>query len=336
MTRPSSNLSLPKVLVLGTGGTIAASGSVATQLSDYSVGTSVDALIQAVPELKQLARFDFEQIANIKSFLIGDEVLLKLAHRVNVGLADPDVRAVVITHGTDTLEETAYFLNLVVNSDKPVVLVGAMRPATALSADGPLNLFHAVSVAVHPDSVGKGVIVVMNDRMVSARHVSKHNTTFVDTFNLTEQGCLGTVSGVAVGYDAAPVQRHTVQSELHLSPSVKNLPAVDIIYEHQGAGLHLYQASIASGARGIVLAGTGNGSMSDVAIAAAELAAAAGIAFVRSTRVGQGRVGVSINDKSHGTVAAQSLNPQKARILLRLALLKTNDREVLQRIFNEY
>lgn len=329
-------MALPKVLVLGTGGTIAASGSVATQLSDYSVETGVDVLIQAVPELKQLAQFDFEQISNVESFLIDDEILLKLASRINAALADPDLKAVVITHGTDTLEETAYFLNLVVNSDKPVVLVGAMRPATALSADGPLNLFHAVSVAVHPDSVGKGVMVVMNDKMMSARYVTKRNTTNVDTFNLADQGCLGVVSGLDVRYDNLPVQRHTTLSELHLDASVTELPIVDIIYDHQSARLHMYESALASGAQGIVLAATGNGSLSAPATAGAELALAAGVAFVRSTRVGQGCVGVSVKDSRFGTVAALSLNPQKARILLRLALLKTKDRAQLQRIFNEY
>lgn len=336
MANPTASSVLPKVLMLGTGGTIASSGAAATQLSDYKVGTGVDVLIKAVPELAQLARFEFEQISNIESYLIDDDVLLKIAHRVNAGLADPEVSAVVITHGTDTIEETAYFLNLVVNSDKPVVLVGAMRPATALSADGPLNLFHAVSVAVHPDSVGKGVMVVMNDKMLSARFVTKGNTTSVDAFNISGPGCLGVVSNRDVRYDFGPMQRHTTHSEFHVDASLSSLPAVDIVYDHQGSGAHIYKAAIAAGAKGIVLAGTGNGSLSASGAAGAELAFAAGVAFVRSTRVGQGRVGVSVKDVHFGTVAAQSLNPQKARILLRLALLKTTDRDELQRIFNEY
>ncbi len=336
MAHSSTLSTLPKVVVLGTGGTIASSGAVSTQLSDYSVGTGVDVLIQAVPELKSLARFDFEQVSNIESYLIHDEVLLDIARRVNARLAEPEVDAVVITHGTDTLEETAYFLNLVVRSHKPVVLVGAMRPATALSADGPLNLFHAAAVAVHPDSVGKGVLVVMNDRIQAARYVSKRHTTNVDAFAVPEQGCLGTVSGLTVRYDNVSLPRHTIQSELHISDALMSLPAVDIVYDHQGSGVHMHQAALAAGAKGIILAGTGNGSLSATAVQGAELAAAAGVAFVRSTRVGQGSVRPSVKDPRFGTIAAQSLNPQKARILLRLALLKTADREELQRIFYEY
>lgn len=335
-TKFSNTQTLPTVAVLGTGGTIASSGKVATQLSDYEVGTGVNALIDAVPELQSLARFEYEQVSNIESHLINDAVLLKLAQRVNAKLAQPEISAVVITHGTDTLEETAYFLNLVVNSSKPVVLVGAMRPSTALSADGPLNLFHAVVVAVTPASIGKGVMVVMNDRILAARHVLKGHTTNVNAFVVPEQGCLGAVSGRDVRFDNMVLARHTTQSELHIEPSLTELPPVDIVYDFQGAGVHMYQAAIDAGAKGIVLAGSGNGSLSAVATEGALLARAGHAAFVRSTRVGQGSVRPSEKDERFGCVAAQSLNPQKARVLLRLALLKTSDRDALQRIFNEY
>ena len=331
-----ANTSLPVVVVLGTGGTIASSAAVATQLSDYAVGRAVGALIDAVPELQALAHFEYEQVANIESYHIDDEVLLKLAQRVNHWLAKPEVTAVVITHGTDTLEETAYFLNLVVQSDKPVVLVGAMRPATAISADGPLNLFHAVVVAVNPESVGQGVLVVMNDRILAARHVLKGHTTNVDAFVVPEQGCLGSVSGRIVHYSNRITARHTFQSELHIDQTLATLPHVAIVYDYQGAGLYMYQAALQAGAEGIVLAGTGNGSLSGVAQSGAELACAQQAAFVRATRVAQGSVKPSQKDTEYGCVAAQSLNPQKARVLLRLALLKTRNREILQRMFNEY
>ena len=327
---------LPTVVVLGTGGTIASSGAAGTQLSDYKVGKGVDALIAAVPEMGQIARFEYEQVSNIESYLIGDEVLLKLAQRVNHWLAQPDITGVVITHGTDTLEETGYFLNLVVQSDKPVVLVGAMRPSTAISADGPLNLFHAVVVATSPQSVGRGVMVVMNDRILAARYVTKGHTTGVDAFVIPEQGALGVVSGRDVQYFNQTTRVHTVQSGLHIHAAQDKLPAVDIVYDHQGAGLHMYQAALQAGVQGIVLAGTGNGSLSGVARQGALLAASNGVAFVRSTHVGQGSVRPSVKDAEFNCIASQSLNPQKARILLRLALLKTRERVALQQIFDTY
>ncbi len=329
-------LKLPKIVVLGTGGTIASSGTVGTQLSDYKVGKGVDALIAAVPELSEVAQCEFEQVSNIESYLIGDEVLLKLAGRVNHWLAEPDIAGVVITHGTDTLEETAYFLNLVVQSEKPVILVGAMRPSTAISADGPLNLFHAVVVASHPQSVGKGVMVVMNDRILAARYVYKGHTTAVDAFVVPEQGSLGAVSGRDVQYFNQATRIHTARSTLHIDPQCTVLPAVDIVYDYQGAGLHMYEAALQAGAQGIILAGTGNGSLSGVARLGANLAASKGVAFVRAAHVGQGSVRPSVKDGEYNCVAAQSLNPQKARILLRLALLKTQDRASLQQIFNTY
>ena len=324
------------VALIGTGGTIASVAGAQTQLSDYTVTAAVDALIEAVPELQSLAAFEFEQVCNIESHAIDDALLLRIAHRVNASLALDHVSAVVITHGTDTLEETAYFLNLVVKSEKPVVLVGAMRPSSALSADGPLNLFHAVAVAVCRESVGKGVLVVMNDRIVAARHATKGHTTNVDAFVVPEQGCLGVVCGLDVQYFSAPLRRHTIMSEFRIEPALQALPRVDIIYDYQGAGTHLYEAAIAAGVRGIVLAATGNGSLSPAALAGATMAREQGVAFVRASRVWQGSVRPSQRDGPLGVVAAQSLNPQKARVLLRLALLEPRDRASLQRLFDDY
>ena len=331
-----SSVGLPTIALLGTGGTIASSAGAATQLSDYKVTKGVDVLTRAVPALQSVARFEYEQIANVESHQINDVMLLTIAHRVNVWLAKPHISGVVITHGTDTLEETAYFLNLVVRSDKPVVLVGAMRPSTALSADGPLNLFHAAVVVADPQSVGKGVLVVMNDRILAARHVTKGHTTNVDAFVVPEQGCLGVVSGRDVQYFSMSTRRHTLGSALHIPTDQHELPSVDIIYDYQGAGVHLYEAAFRAGVQGIVLAGTGNGSLSPAARAGAVLAQENQVQFVRASRVPQGSVRPSDKDLALGLVAAQSLNPQKARILLRLALLKTRDRGTLQRFFDEY
>ncbi len=326
----------PVVALIGTGGTIASIAEAETQLSDYTVSSAVESLITAVPALGSIAAFEFEQVCNIESHSIDDALLLRIAHRVNAWLAMDHVAAVVITHGTDTLEETAYFLNLVIKSDKPVVVVGAMRPASALSADGPLNLFHAVSVAVCPESAGKGVLVVMNDRVIAARYATKGHTTNVDAFVIPEQGCLGVVSGRDVQYFNAPLRRHTIRSEFRLDPGQAALPPVDILYDYQGAGTHLFQAALQAGVRGIVLAGTGNGSLSPAALAGARLAVGQGVAFVRASRVGQGSVRPSQRDAPLGVVAAQSLNPQKARVLLRLALLQPRDRDALQLLFDEY
>ena len=183
---------LPNVVILATGGTIAGRGGSATQMTGYNPGEiGVQILINAVPEIKQYANVSGEQVANIGSFAMTHEVWLKLAKRVNELLASPAVDGIVITHGTDTLEETAYFLNLVVKSDKPVVLVGAMRPATAISADGPVNLLNAVRLAGSPKARGKGVLVGMNDQINGARDVTKTNTTHVETFKSWELGYLG-------------------------------------------------------------------------------------------------------------------------------------------------
>ena len=182
---------LPNVKILATGGTIAGAGTSSTQTVGYTAAvTAVDSLISAVPELKNIANVSGEQVAQIASEDMTDEVWLKLAKRVNQLLASPLVDGIVITHGTDTLEETAYFLNLVVKSDKPVVVVGSMRPATSISADGPMNLYRAVVLAGSAEAAGKGVLVMLNDQINAAREVSKTDTTSLDTFKSPGWDCL--------------------------------------------------------------------------------------------------------------------------------------------------
>ena len=326
---------LPRIVLLGTGGTIAAVAGDATQLHDYTVGATTDELLAAVPQLRALAEVRGEQLANVDSRDIDNALLLKIVRRVDALLGQPDVDGIVITHGTDTLEETAYFLNLVLKSAKPVVLAGAMRPATALSADGPLNLYNAFLVATCAAAHGKGVLVMMNDRIGAARFVTKAATTVPDAFRAFEQGNLGEIAAGRVHFFTAPLCRHTVDSEFSLA-TIAELPHVDILYDHQGAGLHHYRAAISAGARGIVIAGSGNGSLSPAARAGAEEAARHGVAVVRSSRVGQGVVTASADDAVLGTVAANSLNPHKARILLMLALGRSRDAAELQRCFDQY
>ncbi|OWA35637.1 L-asparaginase [Saccharibacillus sp. O16] len=327
---------LPNVKILATGGTIAGSSASNTDVTGYKAGAlTIDTLINAVPEMKQLANVSGEQIANVGSPDIDNAVLLKLAKRINELLASDDVDGVVITHGTDTLEETAYFLNLVVKSDKPVVVVGAMRPATAISADGSFNLYNAVKIASSPKARGKGVMIELNDRIGSARYITKTNTTGTDTFKSVEQGYLGVVSGGNVFFYNESTRKHTTQTVFDVT-NLTSLPQVDILYEYQNNGSYFYDAAIAAGAKGIVVAGSGNGSMSSVSSKGAAKAAAQGVIVARSTRTGSGVVTHSDSDDKAGMVTSDSLNPQKARILLMLALTQTNKPSEIQTYFDQY
>jgi L-asparaginase len=328
--KPQTN-HLPNIKILATGGTIAGSSAVNTDTTGYKAGSlGVETLIKAVPEMKSIANVSGEQIANIDSTNMNNDILLKLAKRTNELLARDDVDGIVITHGTDTLEETAYFLDLVVKSDKPVVVVGSMRPATAISADGPYNLYNAVKVAGASSSKGQGVLVLLNDRIGSPRYVSKTNTTTVDTFKSVEQGYLGAVVGDQVYYYNKAARKHTTASVFDIS-NLTQLPQVDILYEYQNNGRYLYDA-----AKGIVVAGSGNGNLSTASLEGAEAAGKKGGIIARSTRVGSGVVSPSTKDAASNFVSADSLNPQKARILLMLALTKTHDVNQIQSFFNEY
>lgn len=331
----SSRRRQPKIVLLGMGGTIASSAGVATQLHDYTVTDTVEAVLAAVPQARELADIRCEQLANIDSHAIDNTMLLRLARRAEAVLQEPGVDGLVITHGTDTLEETAYFLNLALKSAKPLVLVGAMRPATALSADGPLNLHNAIRLAACAEASGKGVLVMLNDRIGAARHVTKASTTVTDAFRSLEQGNLGEIAGGVVHFFNAPTRLHTLATDFSLA-EIDELPRVVILYDYQGAGIDLYRAAIETGAKGIVLAATGNGSLSPAARSGAELAIQQGVMFVRSTRVGSGIVTWSADDNSIGLIAAGSLNPQKARMLLMLALNRTRDFRAVQQYFDRY
>jgi L-asparaginase len=328
---------LPRIVVLATGGTIAGAAASDVQAGYTSGQVGVDQLLAAVPQAKKLALLRGEQVANIGSQDMNDEVWLKLATRVNELLARSDVDGVVITHGTDTIEETAYFLNLVVKSTKPVVMTAAMRPSTALSADGPLNFYNAVGVAASREADGRGVLVVVNDWVHGAASLTKTSTTAVQTFMSPLWGLVGSVAYGEVEFYRAPVGRHTTNAEFSVSQGTV-LPRVDIIMAHENMDGVMIDAAVSAGARGIVIAGVGNGNMTASAIAALARHAKNGIVCVRSSRVATGRVGrnVEIDDDKHGFVASLSLNPQKARVLLRLALVKTKDVREIQRYFDEY
>jgi L-asparaginase len=328
---------LPQVVVLATGGTIAGAAASDVQAGYKSGQVGVEQLLAAVPQAKKLASLRGEQISNIGSQDMNDDVWLKLARRVNELAAMPEVSGIVITHGTDTIEETGYFLNLVVKSKKPVVLTAAMRPATALSADGPLNFYNAVAVAANKDAAGRGVLVVINDWIHGASSLTKTSTTAVQTFLSPIWGLIGTVAYGDIEFFRGPVGRHTVDSEFSLD-GVTALPRVDIIMAYENMDGALIDAAAATGAKGLVIAGVGNGNMTASALNALAAQAKKGIVCVRSTRVATGRVGrnVEVEDDKLGLVASLGLNPQKSRVLLRLALTKTTDAKQIQRFFDEY
>ncbi len=326
--------------MLSTGGTIAGVGSSPTDLSNYKAGTLLgQALVDAVPQIKQIADVKVEQVANVNSSDITLDIWLRLAQRINRLLADdPAVAGVVVTHGTNTLEETAYFLNLTVKSDRPVVLVGSMRPATAISADGPLNLLNAVRTAISADARGKGALIVMNDEINGARDVTKTNTFRVETFRSPELGALGYVDEDKVAFYRASTRRHTAASEFDVS-TLTQLPKVDIVYSYVEPDPAMIEAAVARKAKGLVLAGTGAGGMSTLEkatlTALAKLPPADRPVIVRSSRVGNGRVIGRAEYDEIGTVPGDNLNPQKARILLMLALTRTTDPKDIRRMFDQ-
>ncbi len=329
---------LPTVVILATGGTIAGSGATSTTTVGYKAATvPVQALIDAVPELKKIANVRGEQVFQIASQNMTNDYWLKLAKRVNDLLQQPEVSGIVVTHGTDTLEETAYFLNLVSKSEKPVVIVGAMRPSTALSADGPINLYNAVLIAGSKEAVGKGVLVCLNDQINAARDVTKTNTSTADTFKSPELGILGYIQGNRVAFYRLPARKHTLNSEFDIS-GVDKLPNVEIAYGFANVSRTAVDAFAASGVDGIVYAGVGDGNPSQLTEQALADARAKGILIVRSARVGNGIIARNneVNDDQRDFVVSDTLNPQKARILLTVALTKTKDTKELQRIFYEY
>jgi L-asparaginase len=334
---PAPAAELPSIVVLATGGTIAGAAASDVQAGYTSGQVGVDQLLAAVPQAGKLARLRGEQIANIGSQDMNDAVWLTLAKRIGELQAMPDVDGIVITHGTDTIEETAYFLNLVLKSDKPVVLTAAMRPSTALSADGPLNFFNAVAVAANQDAAGRGVLVVINDWIHGAASLTKTSTTAVQTFLSPLRGLVGVVAYGEAEFYRGAVGRHTTGSELSLA-GVTALPRVDIIMAHENMDGALIDAAVAAGAKGIVVAGVGNGNMTKAALDALARHAVNGIVCVRASRVATGRVGrnVEVDDDGLRLVAADDLNPQKARVLLRLALLQQRDLADIQRLFVEY
>ncbi len=315
----------PRLVLIGTGGTIAATAGDARTLTGYQVTQGIGAMLAAIPGAADVADIRCEQPFNVDSRDLGTAQVLRLARAVDRHTRDPGVDAVVVTHGTDSLEETAFFLHLTVRHPKPVVLVGAMRPASALSADGPLNLINALLTAADPASRDRGVLVVMNDRIVAARLAAKRHTTRVDAFGADGAGVLGTVTDGRVRYALRPDLPDTAAP--FPWPACAPCPRWTSSWITRTRPPHPYAAAIRAGSRGIVVASMGNGSLSPAAARGCAQAIRRGLVCVRASRVPDGLV---TDSGTGGPLAAHALNPLQARIALRLALARGMDRAAIE------
>lgn len=327
----------PNIYILATGGTIAGTGASATTTAYSSGKVSIQSLLDAVPQVKEFANVKGEQLVNIGSQNMTDDVWLKLANRVNELLATDSIDGVVVTHGTDTMEETSYFLDLTVHSNKPVVFTGSMRPSTAMSADGPLNLYNAIVTAAHPESAGRGVLVVMNGLILSAHGAQKMNTWDVQTFQDPDAGALGYIFDSQTHYNMSALHKHTTDSPFDVS-NLKKLPKVGIVYAYSNVDADVMDPFLDHGYEGIVHAGLGNGNVHKNIMPKLDEARKKGIVVVRSSRTPTGPTTLDdeVDDQGHQFVASWEKNPQKARVLLMLALTKTKDWKQIQKYFDEF
>src|SRR6187397_693309 len=331
------NAQLPKVIILATGGTIAGAGASADR-AGYTAGKiPIEDLIGGIPTVKKIATITGEQISSVGSQDMTTEIWKKLAVRINEIIAKKEADGIVVTHGTDTQEETAYFLDLVVPSAMPVVLTGSMRPATAISADGPKNLYDAITVAIDPKSKGRGVLVSFNEGIFDARDVMKLSTTFTNAFGSPNTGPVGQAYDGRVEYYSRSEREVKPKSPVMLTKDTK-LPRVDIVYMYADAPSDQLDLLISKKVDGIVIAGVGNGNFNKAYTDAVKRAVAAGIIICRASRAPSGRVVLhdEINDDELGTIVSDDLTPQKARILLMLGLTRSKDKKQLQELFFKY
>lgn len=330
---------LPRVIVLSTGGTIAGQQPNTDKAGYVSGKIPIEELLKNIPSITQKAIVQGEQIASIGSYDMTVDIWIKLARRINEIFAKNEADGIVITHGTDTQEETAYFLNLTVQSEKPVVLTGAMRPATAISADGSQNLYDAIIVASDTSSKGKGVLLCFNENIYDAKNVVKTSMTNLNAFSSPNTGALGQVYDSKVFYNTQTLNRHGGFAAFDVS-KLDSLPKVEIVYAYAGASNVAINAFIDNNVAGIIIAGTGGGSFDKAILESVKIAVKKGIPVVRSSRVVSGRVTTGyvgvFDDSKLGTLVSDNLNPQKARILLMLALTKTDDKKKIQEMFFRY
>jgi len=319
---------LPLVKVVATGGTIANTPS-----GRLHAGEVAD----AIPALKKVARLEVEEVIRVGSSSITVENWITLARRINEILArEPEVKGIVVTHGSNTLEETGYFLSLTVKSDKPVVLTAAQRQFTTLSSDSPKNFLQAVRVAASDEARGKGALIVANDLINAARDVTKNISYRVETYTSRDLGALGFVDEDRITFYRLPVKQHTLATPFDIR-GLQKLPRVDVIYTYAGADGALIEAAVTHGnAEGLVIAGFPTGSGTPAMDQAVKRVAARGIPVVMTNRGGMGRVTDTRAKEERPLVWGDNLTPSKARILLMLALTTTRDPAALQQIFEKY
>lgn len=332
---------LPLVWVLGTGGTISSWGSPRLTFFEYGVAgqrLDVHQNLERIPEVKDFANVKAEHLWMAGSGSLGPTRWLELTKKIN-GLfqEDPSISGIVVTHGTSSMEETAYWLNLTVKSERPVVVTGTMRPPSAMGTDSDNNLLGAIILAGSQEACCKGVTVMLNDEINAAREVTKQNAYRVETFGTREMGFLGYLdSDLKPMFYREPVRKHTYQTEFDVD-GLSDLPKVYIVYAYEGADDLVVRALIDAKAPGIVIAGMGAGGAGGQVQQEALLEAGRqGSIVVSSTRAGSGRVIRTSRHREAGWVAADNLSPHKARILLQLALTKTNDPEEIQHMFDTY
>ena len=329
-----------KVYLIGTGGSISFIGDHRTDYINYSYRNrhlTIEQMLENIPESQEFADVLPEQLVNVGSANILPSHWLQLAQRINdIFSLDAQAAGVAVTHGTATLEETAYFLNLTVKDRRPVVITGAMRPPTGMGTDADINLLDCIRVAAAPQSAGRGVLTVLNNEIQAARDVTKSNSYRLETFRAGELGALGYAdSDEEVVFYRSPAKSHTADTEFDVA-GMEALPRVDIAYAYAGADGTVVNALADAGAAGIVAAGLGGGSSSPEFMAGLKKAREGGIPVVIATQTGNGRVVRTRRFVEDGYIAADNLAPKKARILLMLALTRTEDPGEIQRMMLEY
>ena len=322
------------IAIIATGGTIAGTGQKGKTAVYHAGEIDIDSIIETIPEINEVAVLKTFQLMNIDSNEMTKEHWIRLKKDIEEILLDATIDGAVVTHGTDTLDETAYFLTLTLNVRKPVVITGAMRPATATSADGPFNLYQAICLAIDDESYDQGVLALFSNTIYSGRDIQKVNNFKIDAFDQKSLGCLGYMQDNQVYYYTKTSKRHTSYSIFN--GKIESLPDVAIVYFYSGASSDILYY-LARQNSGIVIAGSGSGNYSKDWLQAIEELSKQGIVFVRSSRISQGIVYDNDVFDPHGMcVPANTLSPQKARVLLMLSLLKTTDVNTIKKYFQTY
>lgn len=326
---------MKNIVIIATGGTIAGSGKIGKSTNYQAGKINIKEIIDSIPMINEIAHLEAIQLFNVDSNEMTEAHWLILAAKINQLAKEDNVDGIVVTHGTDTLDETAYFLNLTVHTYKPIVITGAMRPASATSADGPMNLYQAVCLASSDEAIGHGVMALFSSTIYSGRDIQKVSNFKIDAFDQKDFGCLGYMHDDQVQMFSRTFKKHTLQSIFSINLP-KSLPSVGIIYYYAGAKVELL-TMIAKDHLGVVIIGSGSGNYSQAWLKEIERLSARGIIFVRASRVNQGIVYESlVFDPDNCCIPSNTLSGQKARVLLMLALSITSDIKEIKKIFSEY